>query len=1791
MRRNIFTFAGFLLILIPSATTRAQQETQAQRDATVNSIQILPGQPNVLVGERVYFMAVALDVNAVPVGGVAFSWSAVDSAGKPAAITQTGIFKAPSLGTFQITTVGAGKQASTTTTVVPHLDGYEPPPRWTQYNYTQAFNPRTAVGEPVPRRPVHAHHRRVSPDPMADPAVGSSNFQFAVPVVSLPGRGVSLSLNFIYNSQLWIKSTGDSTFYYDMDGGFPAPGFSFPFPRLVQDPQPGDDLAVMLVEPDGTRHPFQPGTSCLGLYDLFRCKRTTDGSFIDYEADYEWDDLRVLHWRGGWVAYPDGSWLYFGRGGYPTRMEDTNGNFLSIIYVGGPYSGKIQRIRDTLGRDFTFLYDTGRLTAIQGPDLATGTTRTLIRFHYATFAVARTPDDHPFVTGWSVNVPSGDGTAQVVDAIYYPATGTGYWFGDSDSYSRYGMLRKVVEQRGMGFQGDVNGSAMGTISQATPPMVTRQRVYYYPTVAQGLSDVPAFGQMDASWERGEQTPGSATVLYQRFETNPRQVVTTNPDSTQVVQYSVNNPGAWNDGLVTREDFLDSTPAHALRRQTLIEWFSTTDAPLRSSVTTYDLESGETLKLYYGLAGNWYFNQPKSINYLLLPPAQPPISLRYVVFTPLSDPGGNYASAHIFNLFQNVEVFDSDAQTHRLSKTDYAYDAPLLTECTTNVNHDGVGPYRGNVTQITRYAQADGTPSGPITETRTYDTNGNMVRASPSCCEQTKYTYTTDYACAYPTPIRRGAPDPNPPSVTTSAVYNFNTGVPLSSTDANNQTTQFNYFAGSIRLQQTTLPPGGRRSLLYDDANLLVTSTDSLTGTDTAAQVKKRFTGLGQLRRQEASAPSSAWDVTEMKYDSMGRLNQQSLPFRNQADEKWTFYSYDDLGRVTAVTADAPDNGVIHRFYNEKNADGTPRRPTGALSGGHTVRVQDAWGSDKWSLMDTLGRLMQVAEADPVTGSVFDSNAVLTNYTFNGLDLLTNADQGVQHRVFQYDSLGRLLRQKLPEKRATLNDLGVYQLGGNGLWTDVFGYDQRSNLTSHTDARGVITQYLYNNDALNRLQTIHYDSTSNFGDTANPVVPTADITYQYRTGAADLTQVSQVSFGVAGDFPGGHEFYGYDNVSRLGTKTQSFNGLSGFDQALDYSYDALNRLWRRQYPAQYGLSQNPRKNIDSAFDAASRVSGILVDTNNFASNVTYTAYGQPSSLNIGPSGPLQVTETNTYDLATGLLTTQLAQRGSTYLLQLDYDYSKQGATGATGQLSKITNHLDAKRNRAYSYDGLGRLIAATGGDFVTPAWTETYGYDRYGNRTSVKATGTAADGTPIPLDGLPGLSYESTSNHVTTDTYDAEGNVVCGQKDAVTWLGYQYDAAGRLAVVNSNCQSLSQRPLESYGYGMNRHRIASKDATTGLYKYYVWNGEFVIAEYSQQGSNFSWSKGYIHLGTRLLATLKLNPLGAESIEFDHPDRLGTRLMSHSTSSDVQEQVTLPFGTSIDAESSGSTNQRFTSYDRSSVTGLDYAVNRIYEFPQGRFTQPDPIAMAASNPDNPQSFNLYSYVGNDPVNAVDPSGTCSDDTIWTTTTWFPDGTVTVTYRLEHGTPCLGAYDGLGGGRGNQGNNGGEGGLGNEPNVVDKPAEICSVNPGLTLPPPPEINLLDAPSSQGSHSGLYYVARWLGFDYQEAPQTHLELGIPFGPGLGFAGIYDFVGPTGARYVGQSSNILTRLGTWMRSGRLLPENFGTVNATKVAGGRTAREIAEQQRVNEFGGVKNLENIRNPIGPNRQHLMKACPK
>jgi YD repeat-containing protein len=292
----------------------------------------------------------------------------------------------------------------------------------------------------------------------------------------------------------------------------------------------------------------------------------------------------------------------------------------------------------------------------------------------------------------------------------------------------------------------------------------------------------------------------------------------------------------------------------------------------------------------------------------------------------------------------------------------------------------------------------------------------------------------------------------------SATYDFNTGLVRSATDANGRQSTNDYDAGSLRPTSSIAPTLAHTDYAYDDAAMTVTSITYVTpGISTIAdQNMKLLNGRGQVRQGKAMGASSVWDIVDAEYDSMGRVVKQSRPYRS-GSPNWTIVSYDALGRTKKVIApdytlsDGSDGSTSETFYNE------PTRPSVASSlPGETIRVRDPWGRERWGRNDAQGRLVEVVEPNPSgSGSVFDSGALLTTYAYNTLGNLVQVTQGDQTRSFKYDSLGRLLAQKLAETRATLNDSGTYVgVGGSGAqWSDYFRYENtRSNLVQRIDAR-------------------------------------------------------------------------------------------------------------------------------------------------------------------------------------------------------------------------------------------------------------------------------------------------------------------------------------------------------------------------------------------------------------------------------------------------------------------------------------------------------------------------------------------------------------------------------------------------------------------------------------------------------------------------------------------------------------------------------------------------------------------
>jgi RHS repeat-associated protein len=117
-----------------------------------------------------------------------------------------------------------------------------------------------------------------------------------------------------------------------------------------------------------------------------------------------------------------------------------------------------------------------------------------------------------------------------------------------------------------------------------------------------------------------------------------------------------------------------------------------------------------------------------------------------------------------------------------------------------------------------------------------------------------------------------------------------------------------------------------------------------------------------------------------------------------------------------------------------------------------------------------------------------------------------------------------------------------------------------------------------------------------------------------------------------------------------------------------------------------------------------------------------------------------------------------------------------------------------------------------------------------------------------------------------------------------------------------------------------------------------------------------------------------------------DHLGnTRLVTDANHNVIARHDYTPFGEEIPAGYAGrgsewgkydAVNQKFTGQEHDQETQLDFFQARYFSSAQGRYTSPDG-PLLDQTPTDPQSWNLYSYVRNNPLNATDPSGNCKKD----------------------------------------------------------------------------------------------------------------------------------------------------------------------------------------------------------------------
>ncbi|QQS32776.1 MAG: RHS repeat-associated core domain-containing protein [Acidobacteriota bacterium] len=900
--------------------------------------------------------------------------------------------------------------------------------------------------------------------------------------------------------------------------------------------------------------------------------------------------------------------------------------------------------------------------------------------------------------------------------------------------------------------------------------------------------------------------------------------------------------------------------------------------------------------------------------------------------------GQYKSRYIHGLVTETRIKDENGNVK--AKTQYFYDQSGHTLSSsgtmpTAAAGSWVDPNTsilGNLTSVKSYYDI---ANGYFVETKNYyDQFGNLRKTRDGRGHDTVTEYDDDYAFAYPTKVTTPVPDPYGVHGSNTAfesfiTYDYNTGLPLTSTDANGQTSTMEYNDPLLRPTRVIAPNGHQTITEYGQPDTngqlpasqrFVKARSQIDATSWNEGVSW-FDGLGRTVKTQSVNAETGDIFTLSCYDNMSRVSKSSNPFRGftgqscatangSSDIFWTSNTFDAAGRLWRVTT--PDNAVVETDYDLATSGGQI---------GTVVTVTDQAGKQRRSITNSLGQLIRVDEPNDAgqLGAVSSPNQP-TFYTYDTLNNLTTVTQGVQTRTFTYNSLSRLLTAANPESG-----------------TISYGYDSIGNLTTKTDARSITTTYAY--DALNRVtQRSYSDST-----------PAVSYFYDNLTNAkGKLTKVtSSVST---------TEYTSFDILGRVTGHKQTTDGTA---YLTGYAYNLSGAMVEQVYPSgrvvknvldNYGyLSMvQSKKNADAGFW-------------NYAENFTYNPAGAVTSMQLGN------VKWESTQFSSRLQPTQIglgSTMGATNLLKLDYEY---GATASVnnGNITKQTITVPTvgvntgfTAVQDYTYDSLNRLKSAVEnvtphGGSPTQSWKQAYTFDRYGNRRFDLANGNTTFPDPNCPEAICNPTISTSNNRLTSTgwSYDSAGNTTNDPQGRV----FTYDGENKQYEVRNSANQI----IGQYFFDGNGKRVKKVVPATGEVTVFVYDAmDKLVAEYSTQVESVENAK---------IAYLTSDHLGSPRIKTDRDGAV------------ISRNDYLPYGEDLYTAqrtqnlgySSDDIRQKFTGYERDDEIDLDFAQARYYNKNHGRFTSTDEPFLDQFESDA-QSWNLYVYVRNNPLCFTDPTG---------------------------------------------------------------------------------------------------------------------------------------------------------------------------------------------------------------------------
>lgn len=944
----------------------------------------------------------------------------------------------------------------------------------------------------------------------------------------------------------------------------------------------------------------------------------------------------------------------------------------------------------------------------------------------------------------------------------------------------------------------------------------------------------------------------------------------------------------------------------------------------------------------------------------------------------------------------------------VSQTQYTYDAygsggigscssngsSGLTTVTGVASHDDANfaagnTQRGNITSMCQWVGG----TNYLTTSFIYDTTGQILSSTDPNHNVTTYGYADRFFTdggngTAPSPYSPTNPF-NGSAIETNAYltsvtdaigtqtigYYWGSGKTAVITDYNNQSTYSHYQDGLDR-QTEEIDPIGWSLASYPSATQsdAYTAVGDVSPSVSCVSCQHRQTILDTWGRTASQIlvnnPIGPVEV-DNSYDTGGRLSTQSHSYSGSGDPNHVLetFSYDALNRP--ISTQHPDGQIVPAAYgsNVSTLQGTTTQQgsTATYGYGYPQLSEDESGHLQEQWLDGFGRVIEVDEPNPATGSL-TSSPLVTNYLYDAAGHLTQVVQGVQTRTFQYDGLGRKVYENTPEGGTVTYS---YTASGGALCSG-----DPSNVCFRTDARNVVSTYAY--DHANRITGVAYTIPVVPPPNTIAAMPNVCITsngtqanvcdYYDQTGTDPYPKGRLTSI----IDPTGSESYVHDADGRVTLLSKILNSQT---YNIGYTYDAGGDVTQITYPSGR-IVQRAYNNVGQTCQIAPSATNCSAASSYYAANLSYNAPGKLTGFNYGNG----VTASFYYSPDRTQLTYLAYANGNSNYFNLQYSYQQSstysppcpnGTTKNNGSIQCIADNMDTGRSANYSYDPLKRVNSAlTCGSSAFPQWGLAETYDRFGNRWS--QTGTAGTVPTSSLTfGTNGING-STTNEPNGYTYDLSGNItvepLVPQQDYMT-----YDGENRMTAVSGGGAS-------SYTYDGNGMRVV-RSVQGGATTVSIFSGSSVIAEYDNGAAPSSPSREYVYNTAGDTAGL-LAMFSGGATTYYHHDHLSVRFATDGTVGSptygqvVSQEGHYPFGEQW--YMIGPSNKWFfTNYNRDSESGLDYALARYYDSRIGTFSSADPLA---GSPRDPQSWNRYAYGRNNPISITDPTGQHWWDTLF-------------------------------------------------------------------------------------------------------------------------------------------------------------------------------------------------------------------